>query len=140
MVSEPFKATQPSPGEAINPQVSATEALWWVALQARSNWKWARPAASPDNLVSTECHKLLEISYCMRAKKDIQLDKGGGDSTWKFTQDELHAVPDKLSKLASVPEFLTPDGTNKKYNLFSRITRLLRAAPSRTKHSYDLNS
>ncbi|KAJ1717276.1 hypothetical protein F9C07_2238404 [Aspergillus flavus] len=75
MVSEPFKATQPSPGEAINPQVSATEALWWVALQARSNWKWARPAASPDNL----------------------LDKGGGDSTWKFTQDELHAVPDKLN-------------------------------------------
>ncbi|KAF7619745.1 hypothetical protein AFLA_001366 [Aspergillus flavus NRRL3357] len=118
MVSEPFKATQPSPGEAINPQVSATEALWWVALQARSNWKWARPAASPDNL----------------------LDKGGGDSTWKFTQDELHAVPDKLSKLASVPEFLTPNGTNKKYNLFSPITRLLRATPLRTKHSYDLNS
>ncbi|EIT73355.1 hypothetical protein AO1008_04504 [Aspergillus oryzae 100-8] len=57
--------------------ILATEALWWVALQARSNWKWARPAASPDNL----------------------LDKGGGDSTWKFTQDELHAVPDKLKSV-----------------------------------------
>ncbi|KAE8338882.1 hypothetical protein BDV24DRAFT_137070 [Aspergillus arachidicola] len=51
MVSEPFKATQPSSGEAIYPQVSATEALWWVALQARSNWKWAWPAADPDNLL-----------------------------------------------------------------------------------------
>ncbi|KOC08621.1 hypothetical protein AFLA70_391g000840 [Aspergillus flavus AF70] len=63
--------------------ILATEALWWAALQARSNWKWAWPAANTDN----------------RAKKDIQLDKGGGDSTWKFTQDELHAVPDKLKSV-----------------------------------------
>ncbi|KAE8365508.1 hypothetical protein BDV27DRAFT_156797 [Aspergillus caelatus] len=51
MVSEPFKAIQPSPGGR-NPQVSATEALWWVALQARSNWKWTGPAADPNNLLN----------------------------------------------------------------------------------------
>ncbi|KAE8421078.1 hypothetical protein BDV36DRAFT_281055 [Aspergillus pseudocaelatus] len=41
MVSEPFNAIQPSSGGGgggwRNPQVSATEALWWVALQAQAN-------------------------------------------------------------------------------------------------------
>ncbi|KAE8319882.1 hypothetical protein BDV41DRAFT_570802 [Aspergillus transmontanensis] len=46
----------------------------------------------------------------------------GGDSTWRFTQDELHAVPEKLSKLASVPEFLTPNRTNKN-RIYSRGLR-----------------
>ncbi|OGM43179.1 alcohol dehydrogenase [Aspergillus bombycis] len=40
------------------------------------------------------------------------INEGGEYNPWKFTQDELRAVPDNLSKLALVPEFLTSSGTN----------------------------